>query len=85
MKTVKEKFANTLNDFAQSKSDAVNIEASQFEQLEKDYRLFIEKDLGEDFIIDLMNQMCEESLNPESFYSWESIKKEVKNNRNNTI
>ena len=39
IKTVKQKLAKTLDEFAQSKSDAVSIEATQFEKLEKDYRV----------------------------------------------
>lgn len=80
-KTVLEKFSNILNDFSQTKSDAVSIEASQFENLEKDYSKFLKEELGEGFIISLINQMCEESLHPELFAKWELVRYGLSTNR----
>jgi len=80
-KTVIEKFSNILDDFSQTKSDAVSIEASQFENLEEQFYWFVKQDLGERFILDLTNQMCEESLSPELFEKWEEVKNSLSNNR----
>ncbi len=75
--TVKEKLSESLTDFAQHKSDAVSIEASQFEKLEKDYKAYMLDDKGEEFIIDLMEQMCIESLPPNLYSYWLIIKHQL--------
>ena len=81
MNTVKEKLSETLTEFAQSKSDAVNIEALDFEELEKDYKSYMHDDKGEPFIIELIDQMCEESLPPNLFAYWLIIKHQLSINR----
>lgn len=81
MNTVKEKFAGTLTDFAQSKSDAISIETSQFEELERDYRDYMLDEEGESFIIELMEQMCAESLPPHLYSYWLIIKHQLSINR----
>ena len=81
MNTVKEKLAGTLTDFAQSKSDAISIETSQFEELERDYRDYMLDEEGEPFIIELMEQMCVESLPPHLYSYWLIIKHQLSINR----
>lgn len=80
-KKVIEKFASILNDFSQTKSDAVSIEASQFEELEHNFYWHLKHELGEKFIIGLINQMCEESLSPILFEKWEEVKSQLEINR----
>lgn len=81
IKTVKEKLSETLLDFSQEQSDNVSIEASSFEQLEKDYQAYMLDERGEPFIIDLMEQMCVESLNPALYNYWLIIKHQLSINR----
>lgn len=81
IKTVKEKLSETLFDFSQEQSDNVSVEASSFEQLEKDYKAYMLDEKGEPFIIDLMEQMCIESLNPDLYAYWLIIKHRLSINR----
>lgn len=81
MNTVKSIFSSILTDFVQSQSDRVSIEATQFEQLEKDFSEYLKDDLGEEFIIDLMERICVESLHKDLYSYWLIIKRELSINR----
>lgn len=81
IKTVKEKLSETLFDFSQEQSDNVSVEASSFEQLEKDYKAYMLDDKGEPFIIELVEQMCVESLPPNLYSYWLIIKHQLSINR----
>jgi len=81
MKTVTEKLSNILNDFSNEKSDNVIIETTQFEKLEIDFKNYIKNKLGESFLLDLVNQMCEESLSPNMFNFWLIVRHKLHQNR----
>lgn len=69
-----------LGDFFNSTSDAAgSLEASQQEKLESDFSQW----LTEDKIIDSVDSMCLESLDPEEFEKWESVKAALFNTRKN--
>ena len=73
---------NILADFFESKSDANEfLEATSQEKIERDFQEFITNGEGELSILDSVNEMCIESLSPDSFEMWELIKKELKQNR----
>jgi len=73
---------NLLNEFFNSKSDAnTSLEATNQEQLEKDFQAYLTNDRGELDALDFVNEMCLESLDPETFEKWEEVKKVLKSNR----
>lgn len=74
-------FSNTLTDFSQSKSDATNIEASDFEKLERDYKIYLKEEKGEEFIVSLVEEMCASSLTPDLYSFWLILKNELATNR----
>jgi|GEM_PF-2787968 len=73
---------NLLNEFFNSASDANEfLEVSNQEKLEKDFQTFMTKDRGELCALDFVNEMCIQSLSPESFEFWEKVKGDLKENR----
>lgn len=73
---------NLLNEFFNSKSDAnINLESTNQEQLEKDFQNYFTNDRGELDALDFVNEICIESLDPESFEKWDDVKKVLKSNR----
>lgn len=73
---------NILQDFFNSKSDANEyLEAKNKEKVELDFQNWVTNDRGELSVLDVVNEMCIESLSPDTFEKWEKIKQELKNNR----
>lgn len=54
---------------------------TQFEELEKAYKAYMLDDKAEEFIIELMEYMCVESLNPVLYNYWLIIKHQLSINR----
>lgn len=68
--------------FFNSNSDAnIYLDAPQQEKIEQYFQTFMTNDIGELHAMDFVNEMCIESLNPESFEAWEKIKQELNRNR----
>lgn len=81
---VSKRISDLLGNFFQSKSDAGrDIEASQQEQLERDFEKFIDLEGGESFICETMHELCVESLSPETYDKWEQVCNELFRNRRN--
>jgi hypothetical protein len=69
-----------LSDFFKSVSDTT-IEEIQQLNLETDFKEFMTNGNGELCLLDSVNEMCEESLSPETFEMWVKVKEELRNNR----
>lgn len=73
---------NILREFFSSKSDANKfLDAAQQDGLETDFQNYMTNGKGESNALDFVNEMCEQSLYPELFESWEKVKTELKERR----
>lgn len=73
---------NILQDFFESLSENNDLlESVNKEKLERGFQTFITNDRGELSVLDSVNEMCLESLSPETFEKWEEVKNELKQNR----
>lgn len=69
-----------LSDFFKSGSNE-SIEEIQQAKLESDFIEFMTNGTGELSLLDSVNEMCQQSLSPETFEMWENVKKELRQNR----
>lgn len=73
---------NILHEFFNSSSDANEfLEAVKQEKLEIDFQNWVEKNKGELTVLDSVNEMCIQSLSPETYEMWGKVKDELIANR----
>ena len=70
---------NLLSQFFQSKSDAnKTLDATAQEQLENDFQKHMTEGEGEKQALNFVDEMCIESLDPDTFAKWEAVKRGLK-------
>lgn len=71
-----------LTDFFNSVRDSNFFIQQQLQKkLESDFYEFMSNGKGELLLLDSVNEMCEQSLSPETFAMWDKVKEELRHNR----
>ena len=82
LKKIPEFISNLLNEFFNHKSDASPMEASVQENMENEFKIWLEnRDYLEEDALSVINTMCEESLSPNIFLLWEIVLRKLYNTR----